>query len=76
MDLGYGGTLHRSGQHRDNIWSLVGYSECLRKLGQQEELAIVDQMARVVLARADLPVAEFVFLSAVPGAMIVHLSRE
>ena len=61
VDLGYDGTLHRSGQHRDNVWSLVGYSECLRKLGQQEELAIVDQMARVVLARADLPVASSCF---------------
>ncbi len=60
-DLGYDEALNRSGQHLDNVWSLVGYSECLERQGRLEELAIVDQVARRALARADRPVASSCF---------------
>ncbi len=60
-DLGYDETLNRSGQHLDNVWSLVGYSECLERQGKHEELAIVDQLARRARARADCPVASSCF---------------
>ena len=60
-DLGYDETLNRSGQHLDNVWSLVGYSECLERQGRVEELAIVGQVARRALARADRPVTSSCF---------------
>jgi hypothetical protein len=33
-DLGIGNKLPRSHQHRDNIWALHGYVECLKRLNR------------------------------------------
>jgi hypothetical protein len=37
-DLGLDRTLSRVKRHPDNVWSLHGYVECLRRLGQYDEL--------------------------------------
>jgi hypothetical protein len=60
-DLGLDGTLSRTSQHPGNIWSLLGYVECLRRLGHQT--AADDAQARldVVAARADAAIASSCF---------------
>jgi tetratricopeptide (TPR) repeat protein len=54
-DLGLDGTLSRPSQHPGNVWSLLGYVGCLRRLGHQT--AADDAQARldVVTARPMLP---------------------
>ena len=42
-DLGIGDRLARCLQHRNNIWALHGYSECLNRLNRVEELQQVQQ---------------------------------
>ena len=52
-DLGLDGTLSRPAQHPDNVWSLHGYVECLRRLGRHDEAAPVQARLDLALARAD-----------------------
>ncbi|MDE0305119.1 MAG: hypothetical protein OXI87_09580 [Albidovulum sp.] len=55
-DLGYDPTLSRACQHPDNVWSLSGYHECLERLGDKSEAAIIKQRLNIALGRTDLPV--------------------
>ncbi|MBU8812662.1 tetratricopeptide repeat protein [Mycolicibacterium goodii] len=55
-DLGLDPTLSRSCQHPDNVWSLHGYHECLRRLGRDAEAAIIGRQLELALARADVPI--------------------
>jgi tetratricopeptide (TPR) repeat protein len=52
-DLGLDNTLSRASQHPDNVWSLHGYVECLHKLGQHAEVAMMQPRLDLALARAD-----------------------
>jgi len=63
-DLGLDDTLPRSCQHPGNVWSLHGYHECLRRLGKADEAAIVAQLLKVALARADVPIGASCFCRA------------
>jgi len=55
-DLGLDRTLSRACQHPDNVWSLHGYHECLRRLGKTAEADIVKPRLDLALARAEVPI--------------------
>lgn len=55
-DLGLDPTLSRSSWHPNNVWSLHGYHECLRRLGRDAEAAIIARQLELALARADVPI--------------------
>lgn len=55
-DLGLDPTLSRSSHHPNNVWSLHGYHECLRRLGRDAEAAIIGQQLELAQARADVAV--------------------
>ncbi|WP_084459191.1 tetratricopeptide repeat protein [Mycolicibacterium houstonense] len=55
-DLGLDPTLSRSSHHPNNVWSLHGYHECLRRLGRDAEAGIIGQQLELALARADVTV--------------------
>ncbi|KAK4180443.1 putative TPR domain protein [Triangularia setosa] len=55
-DLGFDGTLPRALQHRNNVWALHGYHECLTTLKRESEARIVWPQLQIALAVADVPV--------------------
>jgi len=55
-DLGLDETLSRACQHPDNVWSLLGYHECLVRLGRNDEAKIVKQRLDLAKARTDVAV--------------------
>jgi len=55
-DLGIDGTLNRSSQNPDNVWSLHGLHECLVRRGELAEAAIIKQRLELASARADVPI--------------------
>lgn len=57
-DLGLVGDLPRACIHPDNVWSLKGLDECLRRRGAGEtaEAKLIRQRLKLVTARSDLPV--------------------
>jgi hypothetical protein len=60
-DLGLDKTLSRASQHPDNVWSLHGYVECLRRLGQHEAAAAVQSRLELAMARADVEITASCF---------------
>ncbi len=55
-DLGLDDTLPRALQHPNNVWSLHGYHECLKRLGREDEARIIEQQLRLAVAIADVPI--------------------
>ena len=57
-DLGLAGELPRACIHPDNIWSLKGLDECLRRreAGDTPEAKMIRQRLELAAARSDLPV--------------------
>ena len=55
-DLGLDDTLSRACQHPDNVWSLHGFHECLRRLGKTDEAHMVKLRLDLAAARADVPI--------------------
>ncbi len=55
-DLGLDGTLSRACQHPDNVWSLLGYHECLVRLDQTMDAQIIKQRLDLANARTDVAV--------------------
>ncbi|MGV9799322.1 tetratricopeptide repeat protein [Mycobacterium sp. NPDC003449] len=55
-DLGLDPTLSRSCQHPNNVWSLHGYHECLRRLGRDAEAAVIGGQLALAMARADVAI--------------------
>ena len=55
-DLGLDTTLSRACQHPDNVWSLHGFHECLRRLGKTAEANIIKLRLDLANARADVPI--------------------
>lgn len=53
-DLGFDDTLPRALQHRNNVWSLHGYHECLVKLGKTAEARTIRNQLGTAVARADV----------------------
>ncbi len=55
-DLGLSDTLVSTSQHRDNLWSLHGYVECLELQGDIVEANQMRMRLNLAKARADVPV--------------------
>ena len=55
-DLGLDNTLRRPCQHPDNVWSLHGLHECLKRRGEKVESVWVKQRLDLAAARADVPI--------------------
>ncbi|MEZ4859963.1 MAG: tetratricopeptide repeat protein [Caldilineaceae bacterium] len=55
-DLGLDNTLTRPSQHPENVWSLHGYVECLRRLERHADVAAIQPRLDLALARADVPI--------------------
>jgi len=55
-DLGLDNTLTRPSQHPENVWSLVGYVECLHRLDKHEEAAAMEARLNLAKARADVEI--------------------
>ena len=53
-DLGIDNTLPRCLQHRDNIWALHGYLECLNRLDLTDEIDIYQQKLGKAAVNADI----------------------
>ena len=56
QDLGLDSSLPRAVHHPDNVWSLQGYHECLKKLGCDAEAQLVGQRLTLAKGRVDVPV--------------------
>jgi tetratricopeptide (TPR) repeat protein len=52
-DLGLDQSLNRASQHPDNVWSLLGYVECLHRLGKHEEARLAQARLDQAAAQAD-----------------------
>ena len=55
-DLGLDETVPRCQQHLDNVWSLHGLAECLKRRGEETELAKVAPRLARAIALADVPI--------------------
>jgi Flp pilus assembly protein TadD len=55
-DLGLDPTVRRCCQHPNNVWSLHGYHECLRRLGRTAEATIIGQQLALARAHADVAI--------------------
>lgn len=60
-DLGLDPRLSRASRHPDNVWSLHGLLECLRRRGATAEAVFVEQRLTLVSAFADVPVTRSCF---------------
>ena len=55
-DLGLDDAVPRCQQHLDNVWSLHGYVECLKRREDEAALAIFEPRLARALASADVPI--------------------
>ena len=55
-DLGLDDTLSRPSQHPDNVWSLHGYVECLRRLDKEAETLTYQARLDRALEQTDVPI--------------------
>ena len=55
-DLGFDSSVIRARRHPNNVWSLHGLAECLKKQRKESELALISQNLESALARADVPI--------------------
>ncbi|GAB1312541.1 TPR domain-containing protein [Madurella fahalii] len=60
-DLGFDNTLPRAQQHRNNVWALHGFHECLTRLGRETEARMIRPQLQLALAAADVPVKSSCF---------------
>ncbi|KAG0646488.1 hypothetical protein D0Z07_7497 [Hyphodiscus hymeniophilus] len=60
-DLGMDNTLPRALQHRNNVWALHGYHECLRRLDCKSEAALIEEKLAKALEIADVPIRSSCF---------------
>ena len=60
-DLGLDKTVIRARHHLDNVWSLHGLLECLRRQGKHTEAAMIEPALKLALARTDVPIKSSCF---------------
>ena len=60
-DLGLAGHVIRARQHPDNVWSLHGLHECLRRQHKTAEADLITPRLRLALARTDVPIESSCF---------------
>ena len=56
-DLGLSGKVQRCAQHPDNVWSLHGLVECLRRRGESKELPGLRAKRAAAVAKADVTIS-------------------
>ncbi|KAK3934913.1 hypothetical protein QBC46DRAFT_398722 [Diplogelasinospora grovesii] len=56
-DLGLSKMLPRARQHRNNVWALHGYHECLTMLGRKQEARIIETQLQLATAVADIRIS-------------------
>ena len=55
-DLGFDSSLIRARWHPNNVWSLHGLHESLKKQNKEEELALITPNLIIALAGADISI--------------------
>jgi tetratricopeptide (TPR) repeat protein len=60
-DLGMDKTLPRALQHRNNVWALHGYHECLLKLARASEAHVIEEQLTRAIEIADVSVRSSCF---------------
>ena len=60
-DLGLAGHVIRARQHPDNVWSLLGLHECLRRQDKTAQADLIAPRLRLALARTDVPIESSCF---------------
>ena len=55
-DLGFDSSIIRARRHPNNVWSLHGLAECLKRQGKQIELDLISQNLDLALGRTDVPI--------------------
>ncbi|KAJ5121702.1 TPR domain protein [Penicillium atrosanguineum] len=60
-DLGFDDKITRAHQHRNNVWALHGYHECLVRLGREHEAHIIKQALNLALEVTDFPIKSSCF---------------
>lgn len=60
-DLGLDKSVIRARHHPDNVWSLHGLHECLRRQGKDTEAAMIEPRLKLAIARADVPIKSSCF---------------
>ena len=55
-DLGFDSSVIRARRHPNNVWSLHGLAECLKKQNKQLELNLIAQNLDLAMGRADVPI--------------------
>ncbi len=60
-DLGFDSSLARAVHHPDNVWSLLGYHDCLQRLGKTEEATVIKQRLDLAKGRTDVMVKSSCF---------------
>ena len=55
-DLGFDDSLIRARRHPNNVWSLHGLAECLKRQDKQIELGLISQSLDLAMGRADIPI--------------------
>ena len=67
-DLGLDKTVIRARHHPENVWSLHGLLECLRRQGKDQEAGMIEPRLKLALARADVPIESSCFCRLRHGA--------
>ena len=60
-DLGFDSSVIRARRHPNNVWSLHGLSECLKRQNKQNELSLIEQNLELALGRTDVPIKSSCF---------------
>ena len=55
-DLGFDSSLIRARRHPNNVWSLHGLAECLKRQDKKIELGLISQSLSLAMGRADIPI--------------------
>jgi tetratricopeptide (TPR) repeat protein len=55
-DLGFDSSLIRARRHPNNVWSLHGLAECLKRQDKQVELGLISQNLGLAMGRVDVPI--------------------
>ena len=67
-DLGMDDTCIRSNQHPNNVWALLGLTDCYKALGKTKEMAMIKPALDFALARADSEIYSSCFCSSQKAA--------
>ena len=55
-DLGFDKSVIRARRHPNNVWSLHGLAECLKRQNKSNELKLLEQSLEFATGRIDIPI--------------------